>query len=107
PDSEIEPVWGVNWHEAARKRFGIGPNLVDDFEWIVYRSSKTYSFLNYDDINIDVNVECKLGPENMLVKLGFFMGSSKENLRPEDTDYTKYAFSKAFEVKNGEGDLID
>src|SRR5690606_15795009 len=41
PDSEIEPVWGVNWHEAARKRFGVGPNLVDDFEWIVYRSSKT------------------------------------------------------------------
>lgn len=107
PNSEIEPVWGVNWHDAAKKRFGIGPNLVDDFEWLVYRSANSYSFANYDDIDIKVKVECKLGAENMLVKLGFFMGSSRENLRPEDTDYTKFAFSNTFEVKNGEGDLLD
>lgn len=107
PMSEIEPVWGVNWHEAAKKRFGIGPNLFDDFEWVVYRSNNVYTFRNEDNINIDVKITCKLGPENMLVKLGFFMGSSKENLRPEDTDYTKFTFSNQFEVKNGTGDLID
>jgi len=28
PDGEIEPVSGVNWHQAAKKMFGIGPNLV-------------------------------------------------------------------------------
>jgi len=107
PDSEIEPVSGQNWHNAAKKRFGIGPNLFDDFEWLVYRSNRVYTFINGDNINIDVKIECKLGPENMIAKLGFFMGSSKENLRPEDTDYTKFAFSNQFEVKNGTGDLID
>lgn len=107
PDSEIEPVSGLSWSNAARKRFGIGPNLFDDFEWLIYRSAKVYTFVNKEDINFDVNVDCKLGPENMIVKLGFYIGSSKENLRPEDTDYTKFAFSDQFEVKNGTGDLID
>jgi hypothetical protein len=107
PDSEIEPASGLNWSNAAKKRFGIGPNLFDDFEWLVYRSNKVYTFLNGDDIKIDVKAAIKLGPENMIVKLGFFMGSSKENLRPEDTDYTKFAFSNQFQVVNGTGDVID
>ncbi|GGH05588.1 hypothetical protein GCM10007415_47480 [Parapedobacter pyrenivorans] len=107
PDSEIEPVSGVSWHQAAKNMFGIGPNLVDDFEWIVYRSTQSYTFRNNEDIDFDVNVECNVGSENMLVKLGFYVGSSIENLRPEDTDYKKVAFSQSFEVTGGEGDLID
>ena len=107
PDSEVEPVSGLSWHQAAKKMFGIGPNLVDDFEWIIYRSTQVYTFRNNEDIDFEVKVECKLGPDNMLVKLGFYVGSSVENLRPEDVDYKKFAFSDAFEVKNGEGDLLD
>lgn len=107
PNTEIEPVSGLNWSSAAKKRFGIGTNLVDDFEWVIYRSNKVYTFLNGENINIDVKIDCKLGPENLIAKLGFYMGSSRENLRPEDTDYTKFAFSNQFEVKNGVGDVID
>lgn len=107
PAAEREGASGLNWQEAAKKRFGIGPNLIDDMEWVVYRSNATYTFSNNEDIKFDVKVESKLGPENMLVKLGFFINSSKENLRPEDTDYTKFAFSDIFEVTNGEGDIID
>lgn len=107
PNSEIEPVSGVNWHQAAKNMFGIGPNLVDDFEWIVYRSTQSYTFRNNEDISFDVKVECNVGAENMLVRLGFYVGSSIENLRPEDTDYKKVAFSQVFEVTGGEGDLID
>lgn len=107
PDAEIEPVSGLSWHQAAKKMFGIGPNLVDDFEWIVYRSTQSYTFRNNEDISFDVKVECNVGAENMLVRLGFYVGSSIENLRPEDTDYKKVAFSQVFEVTGGEGDLID
>jgi len=107
PDTENEPVSGQNWPTAAKKRFGIGPNLFDDFEWIIYRTNKVYTFINNEDIDFVVNISCKVGPENMVTKLGFYLGSSKENLRPDDSDYTKVAFSNQFEVKNGEGDLID
>ncbi|WP_239018647.1 DUF4961 domain-containing protein [Sphingobacterium corticibacterium] len=107
PDSEIEPVSGVSWHQAAKNMFGIGPNLVDDFEWIIYRSTQSYTFSNNEDIDFDVQVACHVGSENMLVRLGFYVGSSIENLRPEDTDYKKFAFSDVFEVTGGEGDLID
>ncbi len=107
PDSEIEPASGLSWPAAAKKRFGIGPNLVDDFEWIIYRSTASFTFSNNEDISFDVQVKCKLGAENMLARLGFYCGSSKENLRPDDVDYTKYTFSNVFEVKNGTGDLVD
>lgn len=107
PDSEMEPVSGLSWPAAAKRRFGIGPNLVDDFEWIIYRSTNAYTFVNNEDIDFDVTVETRLGSENMLLSLGFYVGSSIENLRPEDTDYTKYTFSDVFEVKNGEGSLVD
>lgn len=106
-DSEIEPVSGLNWHQAAKKMFGIGPNLIDDFEWIVYRSVQSYTFVNNEDIDFDVKVDCPVGEENMLVSLGFYVGSSIENLRLEDTDYKKYTFSEAFEVTGGDGDVID
>lgn len=107
PDSEIEPVSGLNWHQAAKKMFGIGPNLVDDFEWIIYRSTQSYTFANNEDIDFNVKVECDLGEENMLLRLGFYVGSAIENLRPQDTDYKKFAFSNIFEVTGGQGDLID
>lgn len=107
PDSEVEPRSGLSWHQAAKNMFGIGPNLVDDFEWIIYRSTQAYTFVNNEDISFDVKVEAKMGPENMLVKLGFYVGSFIESLRPEDTDYKKFTFSEEFEVVNGEGDLID
>lgn len=107
PDSELEPVSGLSWHQAAKKMFGIGPNLVDDMEWIVFRSTQAYSFVNNEDIDFTVKAECNVGTENMLVSLGFYIGSSIENLRPEDTDYKKFTFSNAFEVTDGEGDLID
>ena len=107
PDNEIEPVYGQNWPTAAKKRFGIGPNLLDDFEWIIYRTTRVYTFVNNEDIDFVVNISSKVGPENLVARLGFYLGSSKENLRPDDSDYTKFAFSNQFEVKNGTGDIID
>src|SRR5690606_26453509 len=107
PDSEIEPVSGVSWHQAAKNMFGIGPNLVDDFEWIIYRSAQSYTFSNNEDIDFDVQVACNVGDENMIVRLGFYVGSSIENLRPEDDQYKKFTFSDVFEVTGGEGDVQD
>lgn len=107
PDTELEASSGLSWHLAAKKMFGIGPNLVDDFEWVVYRSAQAFTFKNNEDIKFDVKVDCKLGPNNMLVKLGFYIGVFKENLRKDDQDYKRFTFSEVFEVKNGEGDLID
>ncbi len=107
PSAEKETVSGLSWPDAAKKRFGIGPNLLDDFEWVVYRSVPAYTFNNNEDIKFKVKISSKVGSENSLCRLGFFVLSSKENLRPEDTDYTKYAFSNNFSVVNGSGDFID
>lgn len=107
PESEAEPVSGLKWPEAAKRGFGIGPNLFDDFEWVIYRTNRAYTFVNGENIDFKVHVSAKLGPENMLVKLGFYLGSTKENLDLANTNFVKFAFSNAFEVKNGVGEIID
>ncbi|WP_017257668.1 DUF4961 domain-containing protein [Pedobacter arcticus] len=105
PESDKELNTGLSWPEAAKKQFGIGPNLVNDLEWVVYRSTSTYSFETDKNTDINVTIKSKLGPENMLVKLGFFIGASREGIN--NGEMYKFAFSNAFEVKNGEGEVID
>jgi len=105
-DTETEQKTGMNWPQAAKSVLGIGPNLVDDFEWIVYRSLETYSFNGGEKIAFDVQAECNVGSENMLVRLGFYVGSSREAFEVPG-DFHKVAFSDVFEVTDGEGELID
>lgn len=105
PETAKDPKTGLSWSEAAKHQFGIGSNLIDDLEWVVYRTTSTYTFVNNGNTDIEITIKSKLGPENMLVQLGFFVGSIKEGI--DNTDFQKYAFSEPFEVKNGTGDLID
>lgn len=105
PDTEKDKSTGLSWPEAAKKKYGIGPNLVDDMEWVVYVTTSAYTFVNNGNTDIEVTIKSKLGPENMLVKLGFFIGATKEGI--DDDRFYKFAFSEPFEVKNGTGDLID
>jgi hypothetical protein len=104
-DAEKEKFTGLSWPEAAKKKYGIGPNLVDDMEWVVYVTTSAYTFVNNGNTDIEVTIKSKLGSENMLVKLGFFLGATKEGV--DDDRFHKIAFSDNFEVKNGTGDLID
>ena len=106
PSSETEPVYKMSWSDAAKVKFKIGPNLLDDLEWVVFRSVQTYSVANNEDIPFNIEVKSKIGPQNVLVKLGFFIATSKESLTA-DNDYVKTAYSGVFSVSGGEGDLVD
>lgn len=106
PAAETEPVYKMSWPDAAKLKFGIGPNLMDDLEWVVFRSDQTYSVVNNEDIPFNVVINSKIGPQNVLVKLGFFIATSKESLT-NDNDYVKTSYSGVFSVSGGEGDLTD
>ncbi|MDP4187741.1 MAG: DUF4961 domain-containing protein [Bacteroidota bacterium] len=107
PASEVEPNSGLPWAEAAKKKLGIGGNLVDDVEWVMFRSSNVYTLVNNQDFNFDVVISSKLGPQNMLVKLGFYYGTSHEGLSSSSDDYNKTFFSSCFTVNGGIGDIVD
>jgi hypothetical protein len=107
PAGETESFGHKEWPKALKDRYGIGGNLVDDVEWVVFRSAKAYSLSNNQDFDFDVVIKSKLSQENMYVKLGFYYGTSKEGVS-EDADYNKTYFTPScFAVVNGVGDVVD
>lgn len=80
-------------------------NLVNDLEWVVFRSTKTYDVNN--SVTFQVKLVTKAGPQNMLVNLGYFVGNSYNGLEPPGGD--KYHDGKyaRLSVEKGTGDLID
>ncbi|WEK34092.1 MAG: DUF4961 domain-containing protein [Candidatus Pseudobacter hemicellulosilyticus] len=93
------------WAEAIQQRIGIGGNYINDLEWIVFQSDKAYDMSDLPEINANVTIKVKVGPENLRVKLGYFSASSMMELS-EPKFYGKW-FSDCFEVTDGEGELID
>ena len=98
------------WSAALMNKFGIGPNLVDDMEWIVFWTREQYTIRNGNRPEITAHISIKSGPQNMKFKFGYFVASSEDGLNdflggPEALYKTLY--SDCFEVSDGEGDLLD
>jgi hypothetical protein len=107
PNSQLEPHTGLPWPQACMQKLGNGGNLVPDgMEWVVFESRDAYTVYNNQDFNFDVVIKARCGPDNMLFKLGFYYGDSKESLSG-DGNYTKTFFSDCFPVINGQGNIVD
>jgi len=98
------------WSDALMNKFGIGPNLVDDMEWIVFWTREQYTIRNGDRPEITTHISIKSGTQNMKFKFGYFIASSEDGLN----DFLggpgalyKTQFTDCFDVTDGEGDLLD
>jgi hypothetical protein len=100
---------GADWPTALKTKYGIGPNLIDDVEWVVFQSVNSYSVNEQSSIDVLVKIKSKTGSENMLVKLGFFAGNSNDGFAIGINGVPTYSsfFSSCFEVTGGAGDLVD
>jgi hypothetical protein len=97
---------GYTWEAALRDRFGFGPNVLDDMEWIPYQSDEAGRVTNNEKMSIEIKIETKTGTENLRAKLGFFVNHSDDGLGTS-ADHFKIQFTDCFEVTDGEGVLID
>lgn len=100
----------LDWSPALMNKFGIGPNLIDDMEWVVFWTREQYNIANGDKPVIQVNIAIKSGMQNMKFKFGYFVASSADGLN----DFLggpgalyKASFGDCFEVTDGEGDIQD
>jgi hypothetical protein len=93
------------WPAAIRNKYSYGENVLDDMEWIVYWSDKTYDIQQGVDIDAYVSIAAKAGPQNLSFKPTFFVDDTEDGLH----DNTRYGVFKTdcFVVTDGEGDLID
>jgi len=84
----------------------VDPNLIDDNEWVVFWSdSKNYNA--NQDVTFDVNIKTKVGPENMLVKLGYYIGGYPDGSWNNAAENYVSLFSSCLSVTDGTGDGID
>jgi len=107
PPGAVDPSTGLLWSEAFSKKFGIGPNLIDDMEWIVYWSDVKFFVANQSLVNAKVHINIKTGPDNLMFKPGFAMCEDGDGLSDGFPGYYTSAFGKCLEVLDGEGDIID
>ncbi len=100
----------LNWPDALKNKFGIGPNLIDDMEWVVFWTREQYNIVNGDKPNIEAHISIRSGEQNMRFKFGYFIASSEDGLN----DFLggpgalyKTLFTDCFEVMEGEGEVQD
>lgn len=97
---------GLTWEAALRERFGFGPNVLDDMEWLVYWSDDLESVTVRENFTANVKIETRTGYENMKVKLGFFVNHTDDGFSGDAKHY-KVSYTDCFQVVDGEGIVLD
>ena len=97
----------VPWAELLMAEYGVGTNVLNDMEWVAFRTDKLYSIKNHDYANFTITLKCKAGPKNLRFKPAFFINFAEDDF-PSDEKYKKYSDSdQCFEVVEGDGGVID
>ena len=97
---------GLTWQAGLKNKYGVGPNVLNDMEWIVYWSDQVYSVSNGEKLKATVTVKTKTGPDNLRAKIGFFLNHTNDGMS-SSTDENKVMYTDCFEVVEGEGSVID
>ena len=107
PDTQSpKNMQGYTWPDALMERFGVGTNVLNDMEWVAFKSDKVYPLNNGEKPYFEVTVKCYVGMQNLRARLGFFINRDDDGLSQDDR-YFKASFSDPFTVENGTGTYID
>jgi hypothetical protein len=107
PASTLPKNQPVSWGDALTAKYGVGPNILKDMEWVAFASNKSYSVENTEKANYVVYIRCNVGTQNLRFRPGFFVNTTDDGLST-NADYYKVMFAnECFEVVEGEGAVID
>lgn len=97
----------VPWSELLMAEYGVSTNVLNDMEWVAFRTDKLYAIKNHDYANITITIKCKAGPKNLRFKPAFFINFAEDDF-PGDERYKKYSpGNQCFEVVEGDGSVTD
>lgn len=95
---------GADWPTIINNKAGIGKNKIRDLEWVVFWSDQSYNVANGDNIFADVKVVVKTGEQNVVVDLGYFAASTKEDINGGNAYGVQFA---TLETTGGSGPVIN
>lgn len=97
----------VPWSELLMAEYGVSTNVLNDMEWVAFRTDKLYPIKQHDYGNFTITIKCKVGPKNLRFKPAFFINFAEDDF-PGDERYKKYSpGNQCFEVVEGNGSVTD
>lgn len=98
---------GRTWVEALTQEYGVGPNVLDDMEWVVFWTDDSWDIVNNANPDYTIYIRTNVGEQNMKASLGFFVNHTDDGFS-NGGDHKKVKFSdECFEVVDGKGLTID
>lgn len=98
PDDIIDPATKLPYAQAFAKKFGFGPNYINDMEWVAYWSDVKFAVANQTSPGGKVFVNIKTGPEYLSFRPGFAMCEDENGLSDEFSGYYTSLFGTCMEV---------
>lgn len=98
---------GRTWGEALIQDYGVGPNVLNDMEWVSFETVDKWEIYNGDKPQYTIYIKTNVGDQNLKAYLGFFVNHTDDGISTS-ADHKKIKFSdEYFEVYGGVGQIID
>jgi len=98
PDGINEPSSGLSYPAAMMKKFGIGPNYINDMEWIVFWTDNKLFVANQTTVGGKIRISIKTGPEYLSFRPGYAMCEDEDGLSDANSGYYQSQFGTCMEV---------
>ncbi|MGN0069658.1 MAG: DUF4961 domain-containing protein [Prevotella sp.] len=98
---------GLTWVECLTQTYGVGPNVLDDMEWVVYQTDEKWDIINNQFPSYTIYLRTPVGDQNLKCHIGFFVNHTDDGFSGGN-DHKKCMFSnECFEVVGGKGAVLD
>ena len=98
---------GRTWVECLTQEYGVGTNVLDDMEWVVYQTDDKYNIINNQFPTYTIYITANVGEKNLRCHLGAFVNHTDDGFSGGN-DHKKVQFSSdCFEVVGGTGAILD
>jgi hypothetical protein len=100
---------GENWATRMKNKLGIGPNFIDDMEWVPFQTSQSLTANVNENANSKFQIKLKVGVDgqNTSVKLGYVVCNKDDGLQDDSPNLWPVKYASCLEVTGGTGDVID
>ncbi len=104
PDGIVDPATKLSYAAAFTKKFGIGPNYINDMEWVAFWTDVKLSAANQTTVNGQIYINIKTSTDNLNFKPGYAMCEDEDGLSDDNSGYYTSLFGDCMEVvaQNGE-----
>ncbi len=98
---------GRTWVECLTQDYGVGTNVLDDMEWVVFQTDDKYDIINNQFPTYTIFFKVNVGEKNLRFHPGVFVNHTDDGFSGGN-DHKKILFSsECFEVVEGAGQVID